>query len=54
MTRIGRVMVRGDDGRNPCQFQTIVENGIAVLTMWNLIEVSVERGILVSAYRRVG
>lgn len=50
MTRIKRVIVRGDNGNSPCVYRAVLENGMAVLSMWRVAEVTAD----CCTYERIG
>ncbi len=55
MIRIGKVTVKGDDRVNRCIYRALLENGRAVLSMWELINITpdCDGGPTYSTYRRV-
>lgn len=56
MIRIGKVTVKGDNGQSPCHYRAILENGIPVVAMWELVKVKTfSDGVrpVCSVYRRV-
>lgn len=54
MIRIKRVRVRGDNGNSPCVYRAILENGVAVLSMWRVADSYWNGDSSVCTYERVG
>ena len=53
MIRIARVAVHGDCRHSPVYYQTVIENGVAVLSRWGLGIVELWDGKVISRYVRV-
>lgn len=53
MIKLNWVTVRGDDGNSPYRYQTLIENGMAVLSIWSVQATWQVEGVHFTEYRRV-